>query len=49
MVLDKKEGRLRRARKTRARIREQGKVRLCVHKTPRHIYAYLIESTGAKT
>jgi len=40
--MNKKESRIRRARKTRARIKLQGVNRLCVHKTPRHIYAQLI-------
>ena len=35
----KKESRLRRARKTRIRIRLQGANRLCVYRTPKHIYA----------
>ena len=43
---DKKTSRLRRARKTRARIRRQEKVRLCVHRTPRHIYAQVIGADG---
>ena len=46
--MDKKASRLRRARKTRAKIRELGKPRLCIHRTPRHIYAQVIDSTGDK-
>ena len=47
---DRKESRLRRASKTRARIRTlQDKVRLCVNKTPKHIYASLISPQGDKT
>ncbi|HHH43963.1 MAG TPA: 50S ribosomal protein L18 [Gammaproteobacteria bacterium] len=46
--MDKKASRLRRARKARARIRELGRVRLCVNRTPRHIYAQIIDSTGDK-
>jgi large subunit ribosomal protein L18 len=46
--MDKKASRQRRARKTRARIRELGKVRLCVNRTPRHIYAQIIDSSGDK-
>ena len=45
---EKKTARLRRARKTRVRIREQGTVRLCVHRTPRHIYAQVLSSSGAE-
>jgi large subunit ribosomal protein L18 len=44
--VDKKESRLRRARRARFRIREQGVHRLCVHRTPRHIYAQVIAPTG---
>jgi large subunit ribosomal protein L18 len=43
---NKKESRLRRARKTRGRIRTLGVSRLCVHRTPRHIYAQLIAPNG---
>ena len=39
MKLDKKQNRLRRARKGRAKIRELGVNRLSIHRTPRHIYA----------
>lgn len=38
----------RRTRKTRARIVEKGKHRLCVHRTPRHIYAQIIDPAGGK-
>lgn len=44
---EKKKARLRRATKTRVNIREQGAVRLCVHRTPRHIYAQIISANGA--
>lgn len=40
--MDKKTARLRRATRTRAKLRELGKTRLCVHRTPRHIYAQII-------
>ncbi|HCO61477.1 MAG TPA: 50S ribosomal protein L18 [Porticoccaceae bacterium] len=40
--MDKKSSRLRRSRKARAKIRELGVPRLTVHRTPRHIYAQLI-------
>jgi large subunit ribosomal protein L18 len=43
---DKKVTRLRRARRTRAKIRELGVQRLSVHRTPRHIYAQIIDETG---
>ncbi|MEO6698362.1 MAG: 50S ribosomal protein L18 [Paraperlucidibaca sp.] len=41
---DKKVARLRRARSTRIKIREQGAVRLCVNRTPRHMYAQIISA-----
>lgn len=44
--MDKKASRLRRARKTRAKIREIGRPRLCVYRTPRHIYAQIIAGAG---
>lgn len=46
--MDKKLQRLRRARKTRVRIKELGMYRLCVHKTPRHTYAQIIEPVESK-
>lgn len=38
----KKVSRLRRARRARAKIRALGTARLCVFRTPRHIYAQVI-------
>lgn len=46
--MKKKESRQRRARKTRARIRLQGVNRLCIHRTPRHIYAQVIAPNGSE-
>lgn len=45
--MNKKESRIRRSRKTRARIRLQGIDRLCIHRTPRHIYAQVVASNGS--
>jgi large subunit ribosomal protein L18 len=42
-MADKKTSRLRRAKRARAKIREQKMQRLCVHRTPRHIYAQVID------
>lgn len=39
---DKKASRLRRAKKTRAKISELKMDRLCVYRSPRHIYAQII-------
>lgn len=44
----KKESRLRRARSTRAKIRELGAHRLSVHRTAQHIYAQVIDPAGEK-
>ncbi|SEI89876.1 large subunit ribosomal protein L18 [Allopseudospirillum japonicum] len=44
----KKEARLRRARRARAKIRELGIHRLCVNRTPRHIYAQIISPDGSQ-
>jgi len=46
--MDKKTSRLRRALRARAKIRELGAVRLCVHRTPRHIYAQVIAANGSE-
>ena len=48
MRLDKKQNRLRRARRGRAKIRELEANRLTIHRTPRHIYAQVIGPDGAK-
>ena len=45
----KKQARLRRARRTRARIRELGEFRLAVFRTARHIYAQIIAADGGVT
>jgi large subunit ribosomal protein L18 len=45
---DKKQSRLRRARRARAKISELGATRLCVNRTPRHIYAQIIAADGDK-
>jgi large subunit ribosomal protein L18 len=47
-MIDKKQSRLRRARRARAKIRELGATRLAVHRTPRHIYAQIISADGGK-
>lgn len=44
--MNKKGSRLRRARRTRAKIHELGVPRLSVHRTPRHIYAQVIGPDG---
>ena len=45
---DKKVSRQRRAKRVRMKIREQGVTRLCVNRTPRHIYAQVIAAEGDK-
>jgi large subunit ribosomal protein L18 len=44
--MNKKDSRQRRARRSRAKIRELGVARLTVHRTPSHIYAQVIGSDG---
>ena len=46
--MEKKQTRLRRARRARAKLRELGAVRLSVHRTPRHIYAQVIAPDGSE-
>lgn len=46
--MDKKETRLRRARKTRARIAALDMVRLTIHRTNQHIYAQVIDAAGGR-
>jgi large subunit ribosomal protein L18 len=47
-MFNRKEARLRRARKTRAKIAELKAVRLCVNRTNCHIYAQVISPCGGK-
>ena len=44
--MDKKQSRIRRTRRTRAHIKTLGVTRLCIHKTPRHMYAQIISPQG---
>jgi large subunit ribosomal protein L18 len=46
MKMSKKETRQRRALRARSRMRNLGVMRLCVHRTPRHIYAQIIAANG---
>jgi len=46
--MEKKEARLRRARRARAHILELRAYRLTVHRTPSHIYAQIIAPEGGK-
>ena len=48
MKLNKKDSRLRRARRGRAKIQELEANRLTVHRTPRHIYAQVIAPQGGQ-
>src|SRR5690554_6447481 len=45
---EKKESRLRRARKARLKMRELEVVRLCVFRSSQHIYAQVISADGGK-
>lgn len=46
--MEKKQRRQRRARRTRAKIHKLEINRLCVHRTPRHIYAQIIAPEGGR-
>ena len=48
MKLDKKQNRLRRARRGRSKIRELEANRLSIHRTPQHIYAQVIAADGGQ-
>jgi large subunit ribosomal protein L18 len=47
-MIDKKQSRLRRSRRTRAKIAELKVVRLTVNRSNTHIYAQVIDSSGSK-
>ncbi|HSC96950.1 MAG TPA: 50S ribosomal protein L18 [Burkholderiales bacterium] len=47
-MFDRNSQRLRRARRTRAKIAERNAARLTVHRSNSHIYAQLIDPSGAK-
>lgn len=44
--MNKRSARLRRSKRCRYKIRELRQVRLCVHRTPRHMYAQIISVDG---
>jgi large subunit ribosomal protein L18 len=44
--MDKKQSRLRRANKARCKMHELGETRLVVFRTPRHMYAQVINNEG---
>ena len=46
--MDKKQSRIRRGKRARAKIRELGAHRLTIHRTSQHIYAQIIAPDGAK-
>jgi len=46
--MDKKQSRIRRSRRARAKIAELGVNRLSVHRTPRHIYAQVFSGETGK-
>jgi large subunit ribosomal protein L18 len=47
--MNKREARVRRSRRTRVKIRELEATRLCVYKTPRHMYAQVTTPNGGQT
>lgn len=48
MSLNKKQARLRRSSRFKARNKEQGIVRLAVYRTPNHIYAQILQYEGSQ-
>jgi len=46
--VSKQDARVRRADRSRSRISALGAVRLTVHRTPRHIYAQVLDPSGGK-
>ena len=46
--MDKKQSRIRRSRRARAKIATLGVNRLCVHRTPRHTYAQVFSGETGK-
>lgn len=46
--MNKKESRIRRATRNRAKMKELGATRLVINRTPRHIYAQVISAEGGK-
>jgi large subunit ribosomal protein L18 len=45
--MDKKTARLNRSKRTRIKLRELGHTRLCVYRTPKHVYAQVISGDGS--
>ena len=48
LVMDKKSARLRRAKRTRIKLREMSTVRLTVNRSSQHIYAQIISGDGSQ-
>lgn len=46
--MNKKNSRIRRSKRTRAHIKRLAVNRLCINRTPRHIYAQVISPCGSK-
>lgn len=46
--MNKREQRQRRSKRGRIKSRELNAIRLCIHRTPRHIYAQIISADGEK-
>ena len=47
MIKNKKQARQKRAKSTRAKIKLRHIDRLCVHRTPKHVYAQIIAADGS--
>ena len=46
--MNKKLNRLRRAKRTRMKLKELNTVRLCINRTPKHVYAQVISGDGGQ-
>ncbi len=47
-MINKRKARMHRAAKTRAKISKAKVIRLCIHRTPSHMYAQIISEDGSK-
>ena len=47
-MINKKAARVRRSLRARIKLKELDKIRLCIHRTPKHIYAQIIAGDGSK-
>ena len=48
LMINKKAARVRRSLRARIKLKELDKIRLCIHRTPKHIYAQIMDSKGSE-